>query len=181
MMPVEINQWCATIRCFCVLLEKSPQRRTIRSLLVFLPVVKLYWFCCCLITISIPVLPLTLTIQFLAVNSVKTQSCFLHLFARIHHIVKTVFYTAVELLKRIPFGIVYLFRHKHYTIQKCLFAYAYFYIGCMTCYTLHTQWTVSRTILLGGDVETNPGPETLDFCTWNLNSISAHDFLRVSL
>ena len=114
-------------------------------------------------------------------NSVKTQSCFLPLFARIHHIVKTVFYTAVELLKRIPFGIVDLFRHKHYTIQKFLFAYAYFYIGCMTCYTLHTQWTVFRTILLGGDVETNLGPETLDFCSWNLNSISAHDFLRVSL
>ena len=29
--------------------------------------------------------------------------------------------------------------------------------------------------------ETNPGPETLDFCTWNLNSITAYDFLRVSL
>ena len=28
---------------------------------------------------------------------------------------------------------------------------------------------------------TNPGPETLDFCTWNLNSITAYDFLRVSL
>ena len=143
MMPVEINQWRATIGCFCVLIEKSPQRKTIRSLLVFLQVVKLYWFCCCFIAISIPVLPLTLTIQFLAVNSVKTQSCFLPLFARIHHIVKTVFYTAVELLKRIPFGIVYLFRHKHYTIQKFLFAYAYFYIGCMTCYTLSVSVSVS--------------------------------------
>ena len=27
----------------------------------------------------------------------------------------------------------------------------------------------------------NPGPETLDFCTWNLNIITAYDFLRVSL
>ena len=35
--------------------------------------------------------------------------------------------------------------------------------------------------MLSGDVETNPGPETLDFCTWNLNSITVHDFLRVSL
>ena len=51
----------------------------------------------------------------------------------------------------------------------------------MTCYTLHTQWTVFRTILLSGDVETNPGPETLEFSTWNFNSISVHDFLCVSL
>ena len=46
---------------------------------------------------------------------------------------------------------------------------------------LHSQWLVFRTILLSGDIEMNPGPETLDFCTWNLNSIIAHDFLRVSL
>ena len=30
-------------------------------------------------------------------------------------------------------------------------------------------------------METNPGPEKLDFCTWNLKSITAYDFLRVSL
>ena len=40
---------------------------------------------------------------------------------------------------------------------------------------------ISRFILLSGDVELNPGPETLKFCCWNLNSIAAHDFLRVSL
>ena len=38
-----------------------------------------------------------------------------------------------------------------------------------------------RTILLSGDIEINPGPETLDFCCWNLNSIVAYDFIRVSL
>ena len=31
------------------------------------------------------------------------------------------------------------------------------------------------------DIETIPGPETLNLCTWNLNSITAHDFTRVSL
>ena len=35
--------------------------------------------------------------------------------------------------------------------------------------------------MLSGDIETNPVPDTLNFCTWNLNSITAHDFLRVSL
>ena len=51
----------------------------------------------------------------------------------------------------------------------------------MTCYTLHAQWLVFSTILLCGDVEINPGPERLDFCCWNLNSIAAHDFLKISL
>ena len=65
---------------------------------------------------------------------------------------------------------------KHY-----LFLYIYFYFGCISCDTLHLQWLVFRTSLLSGDVETNPGPETLNFCTWNLNSLAAYDFLRVSL
>ena len=35
--------------------------------------------------------------------------------------------------------------------------------------------------MVNGDVETNPGPVTLGFCWCSLSSISAHDFLRVSL
>ena len=35
--------------------------------------------------------------------------------------------------------------------------------------------------MFSGDVETNPGPESLDFFTWVLNSIAAYDSLRVSL
>ena len=57
----------------------------------------------------------------------------------------------------------------------------HFYIRCITCYTLFTQWLVFRMILLSGVVEAIPGPDSLDFCTCNLNSITAHDFLRVSL
>ena len=40
---------------------------------------------------------------------------------------------------------------------------------------------VPRLILLSCDVEPNSGPETFKFCCWNLNSIIAHDFLRVVL
>ena len=43
-----------------------------------------------------------------------------------------------------------------------------------------SQW-VFRRILLSGDVDANPGPDTFNVCFWNLNSITAHDFLRVSL
>ena len=46
---------------------------------------------------------------------------------------------------------------------------------------LYFQWVVPRLILLSCDVEPNPGPETFKFCCWNLNSIIAHDFLRVAL
>ena len=43
------------------------------------------------------------------------------------------------------------------------------------------RWSIFRSILLSGDIEVNPGPDTLPFCCWNLNSITAYDFLRVSL
>ena len=36
-------------------------------------------------------------------------------------------------------------------------------------------------IMLCGDVESNPGPDTFNFCCWNLNSITSYDFLRLSL
>ena len=44
-----------------------------------------------------------------------------------------------------------------------------------------SKWFIFRIILLSGDVELNPGPETLDFCCWNLKSIIAYDFLRIPL
>ena len=180
MMPVEINQWRATIGCFLVQ-SLSPLNKMLRPFSIFLPILKLYWFCSCFIAISTLVLPLTITIQFLAINSVATQFCFLPLFAHTHRFAKLVVYMTVELLKRIPLAVIGLIRFKRPFLKKVLFAYVYFYIGCLTCYTLHAQWLVCRTILLSGDVESNPGPETLDFCCWNLNSISAYDFLRVSL
>ena len=32
-----------------------------------------------------------------------------------------------------------------------------------------------------GDIETKPSPEALSFCCWNLNRITAYDFVGVSL
>ena len=119
--------------------------------------------------------------QFLAVHFVAKNTPFLPLFARVHRFATTVIYMSIELIKRIPLGIAGLFRYKYRSVRQFLFLYTYLYIGFLTCNTLHTQWLVFRTILLSGDVETNPGPETLDFCCWNLNSITVYDFLRVSL
>ena len=120
-------------------------------------------------------------VQFLTEHSVVSKLCFLLLVARVHHFAETLIYVTVELLKRIPIGVIGLVRHKHFAVKQFSFAYTYFYMGCLLCSTLHSQWLVFRTILLSGDIEMNPGPETLDFCTWNLSSIIAHDFLRVSL
>ena len=182
MMPVELNQWRATIGCFRVSIEtSSPMSKNVRPFSILSHVLNLYWFCCCFIAISTIVLPFVLMVQFLLVHTVATQLCFLPLFARMHRLAKIVIYTTFELFKRIPHVIIGVACHKRKAVKQFLFLYAYFYIGCITCYTLHTQWLVFRTILLSGDVEINPGPDTLNFCAWNLNSIAAHDFLRVSL
>ena len=85
-------------------------------------------------------------------------------------------YISMELLKRIPTGVIVIAQGKYLHSQ-----YIYFYIACLACCSLHVQWSFLRTILLSGDIETNPGPETLAFCTWNLNSIAAHDYLRIYL
>ena len=175
MMPVEVNQWRATMQI------SSPSSKLFRPISVLVQVFRLFCFYYGFVAISMLILPLVLLIQFLALPCVATQLRFFPLFARMHHFAKIVLYVTAELLKRIPFGVITLVRHKNFALKQLLSQYAYFDIACIACFTLHMQWLAFRTILLSGDVETNPGPETLDFCCWNLNSITAHDFLRVSL
>ena len=182
MMAVDVNQWRATIGCFRASFQKNfSLGSSVTPFPMLFQILKLYWFCICFLAVSIVVLPLTLIIQFLAVHSLATQLCFLPLFASVHHFAKIVIYTTFELFKRIPLGIIRLVRYKQVAFKHYLFLYTYFCTACIACNTLHMQWLVFRTILLSGDVETNPGPETLNFCTWNLNSLAAYDFLRVSL
>ena len=132
---------------------------------------------------SVLVLPLATMIQFLSVHCLKAQSSFLPTFSRIYRVSKVVNYITVELSMRMPLGFLYLVwlaRYGYGIIKETVFVYALFCIVCMTCDIIYTQW-VFRRILLSGDLETNPGPDTLDFCCWNVNSITAHEFLRVSL
>ena len=47
-------------------------------------------------------------------------------------------------------------------------------------------WLQILLVLLSGDVEINPGPTrtpklNLSICHWNLNSISAHNYVKLSL
>ena len=48
------------------------------------------------------------------------------------------------------------------------------------------RWLYILLITIGGDVELNPGPkcnaaQTVSICHWNLNSICAHNFAKLSL
>ena len=148
MMPVEINRWRATIGCFRISLQKSSLlRKTIQPFSILFQVIKLYWFCCCFIAISILVLPLTLMQQFCVMHfAVTTRSGFLPRFARVHLFVKMVIYTSVELSKRTPLFVINQVHYNNFALRKFLFLYVYFYIACITCVTLHTQWQHSRQI-----------------------------------
>ena len=47
-------------------------------------------------------------------------------------------------------------------------------------------WVYSVTIKMSGDIEMNPEPKPsscnkFSICHWNLNSISAHNFIKLSL
>ena len=183
-MTVEINQWRAAIGGFQTSMQNIVRTPKIIWLISILSqCIKLYWLCCSFIVISVLVLPLTIMIQFLSVHCLKAQSSFLPTFSRIYRVSRVVIYITVELSKRMPLGFLYLVglaRYGYGIIKEAVFVYALFCTVCMTCDINYTQW-VFRRILLSGDVETNPGPDTLDVCCWNLNSITAHEFLRVSL
>ena len=48
------------------------------------------------------------------------------------------------------------------------------------------MWLDEVVLKLGGDMEENPGPklssnQSFSICHWNLNRISAHNYIKVSL
>ena len=148
-------------------------------------VLKMYLFCCIFIAISIPLLPLTMVIQVIIQFPCYPHptSCFLPLFTQLYCYSKLMLYTLLELTKRLPLLFRSLFQHKRCVMKLVFLGYGHLYLICLIFYTLWMQWTIYKSILLSGDIETNPGPDkaTFSFCSWNLNSICAHDFTRVSL
>ena len=132
MMSVEANQWRATIGCFRATMQiSSPSSKIFRPISVLVQVFWLFCFCYGFIAISIFVLPLVLLVQFVVLHCVATQLGFFPLFARMHH--------STELLKRIPLGVIILFRHRHFVVKQLHSQYAYFNIACITCFTLYIQ------------------------------------------
>ena len=153
----------------------------VRPMSMFLSISKLYIFCCILVLISIPVLPLTMVVQIAANFSFYANTRFLHVFAGLYSSVKAIIYVLSELIKRVP--ILFLDPYKCMKLKSFYLRYTYIYATCLVCYTLHLQWTTYKTFVMSGDVEINPGPDhsTFNFCSLNLNSICARNFTRVSL
>ena len=181
-MPVEVSQWRATIGCFCVLFQrKFSLTRFIAPVSFLFEFLRLCQFCSCFILVSTAVLPSVLIFQFLAMYFFPTKLCFLPLFASALPFLNIAIYSSSKFLTRIMLLSIQFLEHNHLTVHRYIFLYIHLCMFCTICNTLHAQWLVFNTVLLSGDVETNPGPETLNFCTWNLNSLTAHDFLRVSL
>ena len=143
MMAVEINQWRAAIWCFRASFQRNfSLSNPVTPFSILSQILRLYWLSICFLAVSIVVLPLALLIYFLAVHSLATQLYFLPLFASVHHFATIVIYTTFELFKRIPLGIIRLFRYKRMAVKHYLFLYIHFYIGCISCDTLHLQCTV---------------------------------------
>ena len=60
-----------------------------------------------------------------------------------------------------------------------------FYFMSVLSY-IHNVWLYSLAIKLSGNIEEKPGPKAnscdfLSICHWNLNSIYAHNFMKLSL
>ena len=68
-------------------------------------------------------------------------------------------------------------------LRRSLF-HSFYFINTVS-YIYHV-WLYSLAIKHSGDIEKNPGPKPnscdfLSICHWNLNSISAHNFIKLSL
>ena len=81
---------------------------------------------------------------------------------------------------------VFLFlwlKYNGHKISMNFFALFHFQIG----FSLNTSFRLQiLLVLLSSDVEINPGPKRtpkaiLSICHWNLNSISAHNYVKLSL
>ena len=50
------------------------------------------------------------------------------------------------------------------------------------CLLLHFLWILyfALRLLQHGDIKLNPGPKYFSICHWNLNSLTAHNYLKVS-
>ena len=74
-------------------------------------------------------------------------------------------------------------RAKRLTVHTCL--NLILYISILVLYANHF-WLDEIVLKLSGDIEENPGPkpssnQSFSICHWNLNSISAHNYIKVSL
>ena len=82
----------------------------------------------------------------------------------------------------VPNGLPYVFLSRKNIKNINLFVSRGLYTTMLAICIRHI-WVCSILIILSGDIEKNPGPkfsscDKFSICHWNLNSISAHNFIR---
>ena len=85
----------------------------------------------------------------------------------------------------VPNGVAYMFLSRKNFKNINSFVNRGLYIMMLETYIRHI-WVYSILITVSGDIEKNMGPkssfcEKFSICHWNLNSISAHNFIKISL
>ena len=90
---------------------------------------------------------------------------------------------SIFLLISISWSFINLFRIKARFINLPVVRISYF---CVLLIFVHHIWLYPIIANGSGDIEKNPGPkpkfcQSFSICHWNLNSISAHKFLKLSL
>ena len=80
-----------------------------------------------------------------------------------------------------PFLLKIYYKFHSFRVRNVLVSFLYLIIW----YDFATS-SIPFSLLLSGDIETNPGPkpiagQSFSICHWNLNSISAHNFTKISL
>ena len=83
----------------------------------------------------------------------------------------------------VSFCLIVLFMKNNKTIN--LLATKILFIYMLSTYLFHV-WLCLILTKRSGDIEQNPGPkpsscQSFSICHWNLNSISAHNFIKLSL
>ena len=81
---------------------------------------------------------------------------------------------------------VFLFLELKYNGHKISMNFFVWFLFLMGVSLNSSLWLQILLVLLSGDVEINPGPKgtpkaNLSICHWNLNSISAHNYVKLSL
>ena len=175
MMPVDMNRWRAAIGCFRAIVFSHLQVRGIPQQYPHcVAAINICCFCYLFILLSVLLLPFAITAHFISVHTLKLPPPFLHLFSYLYH-----FATSTTVYK-IPKFVKQLNNFYRDCIACCRLS-LHTFRRCTTCEKIILCWLVYMIIMLCGDVETNPGPDTFNFCCWNLNSITSYDFLRISL
>ena len=175
MMPVDMNRWRAAIGCFRAIVFSHLQIRGIPQQYPYcVAAINVCCFCYLFILLSVFLLPFAITAHFFSVHTLKPPSPFLHLFSYLYHLAtSTTIYKIHKFLKQL--------KNCYRVCIACCRLSLHTFRRCTTCEKIILCWLVYMIIMLCGDVETNPGPDTFNFCCWNLNSITSYDFLRISL